>query len=64
MKKAEKESKNGTEKSNGNKASDGKRIPIIDTLKPKKHLTKRDKEMIKAFEDVMDAIIRQQNAEV
>ena len=40
------------------------KIPIIQTLKPKKRLTKEDKEMIKAFEEVMDAIIRQQNAKV
>ncbi|MCY7375839.1 MAG: hypothetical protein LH472_07685 [Pyrinomonadaceae bacterium] len=63
MKKIE-ESKNDAGKSNGNEASAGKRIPIIDTLKPKKRLTKQDKEMIKAFEAVMDAIIRQQDAKV
>lgn len=42
----------------------GKKIPIIQTLKPKKRLTKEDKEMIKAFEAVMNAIIRQQDAKV
>ena len=63
MKKVE-ESKNGTEKSNGNKSDNGKPIPIIQTLKPKKRYTKAEKEMMKAFEDVMDAIIRQQNAKV
>ncbi len=50
--------------SNGNKSNEKKKIPINDTLKPKKRLTKDDKEMIKAFEAVMDAIIRQQNAKV
>lgn len=63
MKKIE-EAKNKTEKSNGNESNSEKKIPIIQTLKPKKHLTKKDKEMIKAFEDVMDAIIKQQDAKV
>lgn len=49
---------------NGNESGEKKKIPIIQTLKPKKRLTKDDKEMIKAFEAVMDAIIRQQNAKV
>lgn len=57
------ESKNNSN-NNGNESGDKKKIPIIDTLKPKKRLTKADKEMIKAFEAVMDAIIRQQNAKV
>ncbi len=54
-------SKNGTKPTEGETP---KKIPIIQTLKPKKRLTKEDKEMIKAFEAVMDAIIRQQNAKV
>ena len=41
-----------------------KKIPIIDTLKPKKRYTKAEKEMMQAFKDVMDAIIRQKNAKV
>lgn len=57
------ESKNDS-KNNGNKSGEKKKIPIIQTLKPKKRLTKEDKEMIKAFEAVMDAIIKQQNAKV
>ena len=52
---------NGT---NPTKEPNGKKIPIIQTLKTKKRLTKNDKEIIKAFEAVMDAIIRQQNAKV
>lgn len=48
---------------NGRESGKKKKIPIIDTLKPKKRLTKEDKEMIKAFEAVMDAIIRQQKTE-
>ena len=63
MKKIE-ESKNGTEKSSGNKTDNGKKIPIIDTLKPKKRYTKAEKEMMQAFKDVMDAIIRQKNVKV
>ncbi len=63
MKEAE-ESKNGTGKSNGNKASNGKKIPIIDTLKPKKRYTKREKEMMKAFKEAMEALNRQKNAKV
>ena len=58
------ETKNNSNNNNGNIAGEKKKIPIIDTLKPKKRLTKADKEMIKAFEAVMDAIIRQQNAKV
>lgn len=58
------ESKNNSNNSNENEAGEKKKIPIIQTLKPKKRLTKADKEMIKAFEAVMDAIIRQQNAKV
>lgn len=57
------ESKNDLD-SNGSKSGEKKKIPIIDTLKPKKRLTKDDKEMIKAFEAAMDAITRQQNAKV
>ena len=56
------ESKNNS--NNGNESGEKKKIPIIDTLKPKKRLTKADKEMIKAFEAAMDAITRQQNAKV
>jgi hypothetical protein len=63
MKKVE-ESKNGTEKSNGNKSDNGKPIPIIDTLKPKKRYTKREKEMMKAFKEAMEALNRQKNAKV
>lgn len=62
MKKIE-ESKNNLN-NNGNESGEKKKIPIIQTLKPKKRLTKEDKEMIKAFEAVMDAIIKQQNAKV
>ena len=62
MKKTEKS--NSKSKNNGNESGEKKKIPIIQTLKPKKRLTKDDKEMIKAFEAVMDAIIRQQNAKV
>ena len=54
-------SNNGT---NSTENSSEKKTPIIQTLKPKNRLTKNDKEMIKAFEAVMDAIIRQQNAKV
>lgn len=60
MKEIEESKKNSN--SNGDESGEKKKIPIIDTLKPKKRLTKADKEMIKAFEAVMDAIIRQQNA--
>ena len=63
MKKIEK-SESGTEKSNGNKADNGKKIPIIDTLKPKKRLTKQQKELIRAFEAAMDVLTRQKNAKV
>ena len=63
MKKVE-ESKNGTEKSNGNNSDYEKRIPIIDTLKPKKRYTKREKEMMKAFKEAMEALSRQKNAKV
>lgn len=56
------ESKNNS--TNGNESGEKKKIPIIQTLKPKKRLTKADKEMIKAFEAAMDAITRQQNAKV
>lgn len=61
--KEELDSKNGAKQSD-EKASDEKKIPIIQTLKPKKRYTKQEKEMIKAMQDVMDAIIRQQNAKV
>lgn len=47
---------------NENKSGEKKKIPIIDTLKPKKRLTKEDKEFIKVFEAAMDAISRQKNA--
>lgn len=63
MKKTE-ESKNGTEKSNGNKADKGKRIPIIQTLKPKKRYTKFEKGLIEAGQAVMDVLIKQKNAKV
>ncbi len=55
-------SKNGTKPTDEKEST--KKIPIIDTLKPKKRYTKLEKEMIKATEAVMDAIIRQQNAKV
>ncbi len=55
-------SKNGTSPTEEKETA--KKIPIIDTLKPKKRLTKDDKKMIKAFEAAMDAITRQKNAEV
>lgn len=58
------ESKNDSNNDNGNESSKEKRIPIIDTLKPKKRLTKEDKEFIKAFEAAMEAIGRQKNAEI
>lgn len=49
---------------NGSELGKEKKTPIIDTLKPKKRLTKEDKEFIKAFEAAMEAIGRQKNAEV
>lgn len=64
MKKIE-ESKNNSNKSNGKKPKlQEKKIPIIQTLKPKKRLTKADKEMIKAFEAAMDVLTRQKNAKI
>ncbi len=62
MKEIEK-SKNNS-KNNGNKSGEKKKIPIIQTLKPKKRLTKEDKEMIKAFEAAMDVLTKQKNAKV
>lgn len=59
-----KKSNSGTEKSNGNKTNNGKPIPIIQTLKPKKHYTKLEKELIEAGQAVMDVLIKQKNAEV
>lgn len=58
------ESKNNSTNNNGNKSGEEKRIPIIDTLKPKKRLTKDDKEFIKAFEGAMEVLIKQKNAKV
>ncbi len=51
-------------KNNGNKSGEEKKIPIIQTLKPKKRLTKADKELIEATNAVMEAIARQQNAKI
>ncbi|CAN5407247.1 hypothetical protein BH20ACI1_BH20ACI1_30350 [soil metagenome] len=62
MKEIEK-SKNNS-KNNGNKSGEKKKIPIIQTLKPKKRYTKLEKELIEAGQAVMDAIIKQQNAKV
>lgn len=47
-----------------NKSDESKKIPIIQTLKPKKRLTKEDKEFIKAFEAAMEVLIKQKNAKV
>jgi len=58
------ESKNGVEKSNGNEANAERKIPIIQTLKPKKRYTKLERELIEATKAVMDAIARQQNAKI
>ncbi len=58
------ESKNGAEKSNGNEANTERKIPIIQTLKPKKRYTKLERELIEATKAVMDAIARQQNAKI
>lgn len=57
------ESKNNPN-NNGNKSGEKKKIPIIQTLKPKKRYTKLEKELIEAGEALMDAIIKQQNAKV
>ncbi len=46
--------------SNGNKAGEKKKIPIIQTLKPKKRYTKIEKELIKAGRAAMEAIGRNQ----
>jgi len=54
-------SKNGTKPTEDSAA---KKIPIIETLKPKKRYTKLEKELIEAGQAVMDAITRQQNAKV
>jgi len=58
------ESNTEAEKSNGNKASSGKKIPIIQTLKPRKRYTKLEKELIEAGQAVMDVLIKQKNAKV
>ncbi len=54
-------SKNGVD-SPEEKKSNGKKIPIIQTLKPKKRLTKNDKELIKVTKEAMKAIGRNQIA--
>ena len=56
------ESKNNS--NNGNESGEKKKIPIIDTLKPKKRYTKLEKELIEATKAAMEAISRQQNAKV
>ena len=58
------ESKNNSNNSNGNESGEKKKIPIIQTLKPKKRYTKIEKELIKAGQAVMEAIGRQQNAKI
>ena len=63
MEKVEKDKKDSS-KINGNESDDEKKIPIIQTLKPKKRLTKEDKEFIKAFKAAMDVLARQKNAKV
>ena len=59
------ESKNNSNNSNGNESGEKKKIPIIQTLKPKKRYTKIEKELIEATKAAMDAIMRyQENAKV
>lgn len=55
-------SKNGTKPTEEKEAA--KKIPIIQTLKPKKRYTKLEKELIEAGQAVMEAITRQQNAKI
>lgn len=58
--------KNGNKNKNGTKPaekSNEKNIPIIQTLKPKKRYTKIEKELIKATNEAMEAIIRFQEKE-
>jgi len=55
-------SKNGTKPTENSAA---KKIPIIETLKPKKRYTKIEKELIKAGQAAMEAIGRyQENGKV
>jgi len=54
------ESKNKSNNNNGNESGEKKKIPIIDTLKPKKRYTKIEKELIKATKAAMEAIGRYQ----
>jgi hypothetical protein len=58
------EAKTKTEKSNGNKAGAEKKIPIIQTLKPKKRYTKLEKELIEATKAAMDVLTKQKNAKI
>ena len=53
-------SKNGADSSEEKTGT--KKIPIIQTLKPKKRLTKNDKELIKVTREAMKAIGRNQIA--
>ena len=54
-------SKNGADSSE-TKEPTAKKIPIIQTLKQKKHFTKVEKELIKATNAAMKAIERNQKA--
>jgi hypothetical protein len=57
-------SKNGADSSEA-KEPTAKKIPIIQTLKPKKRYSKLEKEMIKAGQAAMEAIGRyQENGKV
>lgn len=58
------ESKNDLNNNNRNKSGEEKRIPIIQTLKPKKRLSKKDKELIEITKKVMDVLTKQKNAQV
>ncbi len=55
-------SKNGIKPTDEKEST--KKIPIIDTLKPKKRYTKQEKELIEAMKAAMEVITRQQNAKI
>ncbi|HSK73274.1 MAG TPA: hypothetical protein VK892_16360 [Pyrinomonadaceae bacterium] len=56
-------SKNGSSANEEKEVSSERKVPIIETLKPKKRYTKLEKELIEATIAAMDVLIKQKNAQ-